>query len=233
MRPADLVRFIAAFARTRWGLRLRDRAALARWQNRRLAQWMRTTLRSAAFYRDFTGDDLASLPIVDKAITLAQFAAFNTHGISLDDATHAAFAAEQMCDEPAGFQPGLTAGLSSGTQGPRGVFLASSSQRATWAGILLARTLDRALLKDILIRPEPLLFFFFVRANSSIYTTLQSRRIDFRFFDLRHGAFAHLEPVSQFRPDVLVAPASVLAWLAAYSLAGRAAIDPRRVISVE
>lgn len=97
---------------------------------------------------------------------------------------------------------------------------------------MLARTLDRELLKDILMRRAPLRVAFFLRANSSLYTTLKSRRIDFRFFDLQRGAFAHLTSLTHFKPDVLVAPASVLAWLATESLAGRAAISPRRVISV-
>ena len=232
MRPAELARLIAAFIHTRWGLRFRDRAALERSQDARLARFMRTTLPDAPFYRRFTGHDLASLPVVDKSVTLAQFPAFNTLGISLGDATNAALAAEQSRDGPNGFERGLTAGLSSGTQGPRGVFLASSAERATWAGILLARTLDRELLKDILIRRAPLRVAFFLRANSSLYTTLSSRRIDFRFFDLQYGAFAHVDALTQFSPEVLVAPASVLAWLAAESLAGRAAISPRRVISV-
>ena len=232
MKPAELTRLVAAFTHTRWGLRFRDRASLERWQDTRLAEFMRTTLRGAPFYRGFTGPDLASLPIVDKSITLAQFAAFNTRGISLDDATNAALAAEQLRARPDGFDPRLTAGLSSGTQGRRGVFLASSNERATWAGILLARTLERDLLRDILIRRAPLRVAFFLRANSSLYTTLKSRRIDFRFFDLQHGAFAHVVPLTQFEPEVLVAPASVLAWLAAESLAGRVMIQPRRVISV-
>jgi putative adenylate-forming enzyme len=232
MKPSELARLVAAFIRTRWGLRFRDRASLEHWQRRQLAAFMRTTLPNAPFYREFAGLDLASLPVVDKAITLAQFSAFNTRGISLDDATHAALAAEQLHDRPDAFEVDLTAGLSSGTQGARGVFLASSSERATWAGILLARTLDRNLLKDILLRRAPLRVAFFLRANSALYTTLKSRRIDFRFFDLQRGALAHVEPLMHFNPEVLVAPASVLAWLAAEALAGRVAINPRRVISV-
>ncbi|GAB2920031.1 hypothetical protein GCM10027093_68400 [Paraburkholderia jirisanensis] len=232
MKPLEMARLIVAFIRTRWGLRFRDRESLEHWQSMQLARFIRTSLQEAPFYRSCAGGDLASLPIVDKAITLAQFEAFNTRGISLADATSAALAAEQSRRLPDGFDPALTAGLSSGTQGPRGVFLASSQERATWAGILLARTLDRALLKDLLIRRAPLRVAFFLRANSSLYTTLKSRRIDFRFFDLQLGAHSHIAALTQLKPDVLVAPASVLAWLAAESLAGRAPIAPRRVISV-
>jgi putative adenylate-forming enzyme len=232
MKLAELARMIGAFVRTRYGLHFRDRASLERWQQAQLARFFETTLRDAPFYRGFTGSDLNLLPIVDKSTTLAQFPAFNTRGLSLREATHAALAAEQASDWPEGFEAGLTAGLSSGTQGPRGVFLASSAERATWAGILLARTLDSKLLKDLLTRRAPLRVAFFLRANSSLYTTLKSRRVDFRFFDLQRGAVEHAAPLTQFKPDVLVAPASVLAWLAGESLAGRVEISPRRVISV-
>ncbi len=231
-KPAELVLLVSAFIRTRWGFRFRDRGSLERWQKKQLARFIGGRLRNAAFYKACTARDIATLPIVDKAVTLAQFAAFNTLGISLEDATNAALAAERSLDRTAGVKTGWTAGLSSGTQGPRGVFLASARERATWAGILLARTLDPDLLKDLLLRRAPLRVAFFLRANSSLYTTLKSRRIDFRFFDLQRGAFAHVEALTQFEPDVLVAPASVLAWLAGESLAGRAAIGPRKIISV-
>src|ERR1700753_943041 len=123
MKPLELARLIVAFIRTRWGLRFRDRASLEHWQSMQLARFIRTSLQQAPFYRSCTGRDLASLPVVDKAITLARFDAFNTRGISLADATSAALAAEQSRRLPDGFDPALTAGLSSGTQGPRGVFL--------------------------------------------------------------------------------------------------------------
>jgi putative adenylate-forming enzyme len=232
MKPVELALFLSSFVRTRWGLRFRDRALFERWQARRLANFIGHSIQHARFYRVHRGGDLASLPIVDKSMTLAQFEAFNVRGISLADATAAAVAAEHSREAPKGFDPALTAGLSSGTQGPRGVFLASSGERATWAGILLGRTLDRTLLKDILTRRAPVRVAFFLRANSSLYTTLKSRRIDFRFFDLQQGAHVHAEALTLFAPDVLVAPASVLAWLAAESLAGRVPIEPRRVISV-
>jgi putative adenylate-forming enzyme len=223
---------IAAFVRTRWGLRFRDRAALERFQHARMTKFIDTGLPQAAFYSGCKGLDLRSLPIVDKALTLKHFAAFNVAGVSLDDAIAAATAAEQSLAPPPHFDARLTSGLSSGTQGPRGVFLASPGERATWAGILLARVLDRPLLRDLLLRRTPLRVAFFLRANSALYTTLRSRRIDFRFFDLSTGAHTHIDALVQFRPEVLVAPASVLAWLASEVLAGRTTLAPRRVISV-
>jgi putative adenylate-forming enzyme len=232
MNPVDAARAIAAFVRTRWGLRFLDRAALERFQRAKIAKFIDTVLPHAGFYRTSKGLDLGALPIVDKAFTLAQFAAFNVAGVSLDDALAAAVAAERSLEPPPHFDARLTAGLSSGTQGPRGVFLASPRERAIWAGILLARALDRRLLRDLLLRRAPLRVAFLLRANSALYTTLRSRRIDFRFFDLSAGAHTHVDALTRFDPEMLIAPASVLAWLAGEVLAGRTALAPRRVISV-
>ena len=232
MTTSELVHFLIAFARTRWGLRFRDRAALDRWQQKRLRRFIQTTLKETGFYKNIVAKDVASLPIVDKAVTLAQFAGFNSHGISLDIATCAAIALESGLPIPIDFDLTLTAGLSSGTQGPRGVFLASAKERVTWAGILLARALDRGLLRDVLFRKEPVRVAFFLRANSALYMTLKSRRVNFRFFDLKVGPEAYAASLSLFQPEVLVAPASILAWLAGQTLSGRMTLTPRRVISV-
>lgn len=233
MRVSEFVSLLTAFARTRWGYRFEDRTALEVWQRRRLERFLRCQLPRAPFYRNYQGMALADLPVVDKATALARFADMNTHGVTLEQATELALEAEHARD----FSPtlntgtirGLTVGLSSGTQGPRGVFLASPQERALWAGILFARTLDGPLLRDMLLRRQPLRVAFFLRANSRLYETLGSRRLDFRFFDLHAGVERHLSDLQGFAPDVLVAPASVLAWIAGHVGDMR---PPRKVISV-
>ncbi len=232
MSPAELARMAQAFLRARYGLRFKRRASLEHWQRRRLDAFLATTLKQAAFYRQLQVSDLSSLPIVDKQTMLARFSSFNTRGIELEDALAAARAAETSQPPPAGFDSALTAGLSSGTQGRPGVFLASAGERATWAGILLARTLDPDLMRCLATRAAPLRVALFLRANSALYTTLTSRRIDFRFFDLQSGAHAHTSALAKFDPDVLVAPASVLAWLAGESIDGRLPLAPRKIVSV-
>lgn len=232
MRLPEFTRMLCAFAYTRYGLHFRDRDAFVRWQQRRVEKFLRTKLTTSELYQDYRREELAKLPIVDKSFTLKHFSTFNTHGISLDMALEAARASESKGALPPGFNPGLTAGLSSGTNGRPGVFLANASERAMWAGIMLARTLDRELLTLLATRQAPLRVAFFLRANSSLYTTLRSRRIDFRFFDLQEGAHTHISTLSNFAPDVLVAPASVLAWLAAEGRDTRLHIQPRKILSV-
>lgn len=232
MRPTEFLRMVRAFIRTRYGLRFPDRASLEQWQRRRLDAFLSTTLKQAAFYREARVSELTSLPIVEKQTMLEHFSGFNARGIELENALAAARAAEIGQPPPTGFDPSLTAGLSSGTNGRPGVFLASADERATWAGILLARTLDRDLLGCLVRRMAPLRVAFFLRANSALYTTLRSRLIDFRFFDLQSGAHTHAGALAKFDPDVLVAPASVLAWLASESLDDRLPLQPRKLISV-
>lgn len=229
MRVSESAGFAKAFVRTRWGLRFKDRSSLEAWQQRQVTAFLSKHLQKTAFYRGCSGKSLSELPIVDKATTLAHFAGFNRHAISLEQATAVALAAEESRDFRPTLDAGLTVGLSSGTQGPRGVFLASPQERATWAGILLARTLSSSLLRDMLLRREPLRVAFFLRANSRLYTTLASSRLDFRFFDLHAGVEPHLAGLQAFHPDVLVAPASLLAWIAAQGLCG---LQPRKVVSV-
>ena len=232
MNVADFARMMSAFAFTRYRLRFNDRASFERWQARRLDAFLHTRLKRASFYRDYSCRELAALPVVDKPFTLQRFAAFNTYGVALETALAAARASEESGTLPSHFDRNLTAGLSSGTSGRPGVFLASAAECAKWAGIMLARTLDRDLLTLLATRAKPLRVAFFLRANSSLYTTLHGRRIDFRFFDLQAGAHSHIDALAAFTPEVLVAPASILGWLADQARSGRLRLSPRKVISV-
>lgn len=231
MLPDALV-MAGHFARTRWPLDFRDRDRLEAWQQARLRRFLGDVLPRAPRFRGMKPTSLAELPTMDKAAMMADFQAYNTHGIGLDEAIQVAFKAETTRD----FAPmlgDLTVGLSSGTSGNRGVFLVSQAERLRWAGILLGRALPRHLLGRLLAPWRPALrIAFFLRANSNLYTTLNSRRIDFGFYDLLLGAEAALPRLNASQPDVLVGPPSLLRALAAEARAGRLVIAPSHVISV-
>ncbi|MDB4917868.1 MAG: hypothetical protein JWM95_5512 [Gemmatimonadetes bacterium] len=170
--------------------------------------------------------------MVDKPVMLANFAAFNTHGIPLDRALDIALAAERSRN----FLPtidGLTVGLSSGTSGTRGVFLVSPAERERWAGVILARVLTPASLRR-LFNPFalPLSVSFFLRANSNLYESLGRRRLGFVFHDLTLPMDAHVRALNRRPPDVLVAPPTVLRQLADAVLGGTLQIVPQQVVSV-
>ncbi|MFJ2451709.1 F390 synthetase-related protein [Pseudomonas protegens] len=231
-RLLGTLRSIGSFVFSRYALRFRRRERLEAWQARRLRHFMTKVLPRGQRFNGLTQDGLHSLPLMDKAALMSDFAAFNTRALSLEQVLPVALQAERSRD----FSPTLgdiTVGLSSGTSGAQGVFLVSSVERQRWAGILLARTLPRALLPRLLCPwLAPLRIAFFLRANSRLYTTLASRRIDFAFHDLTLGLAASLQRLNQQNPDVLVAPATVLRGLAQAALAGQLTIRPRHILSV-
>ncbi len=223
---------VHAFAQARWGLRFASRDQLLAWQQTRIRAFIDTTLPRAAFYADRHGAALESLPIVDKRTVLGRFADFNTHAISLDRALDVAQAAERSRD----FVPtidGLTVGLSSGTSGTRGVFLVSAAERQQWAGLILARLLSAASLRH-LVSPwqRPLRIAFSLRANSNLYETVASRRVQFGFHDLLEPLERHVDRLNAAPPDILIAPPTVLHRLADAALAGALRIAPTQIVSV-
>lgn len=232
MPAADGVMTAMHFARARWRLEFRERAKLEAWQHMRLKRFLRDVLPRAPRYRGFAGDSLAALPTMDKATLMDDFLANNTRGIVLDDALEVALKAETTRD----FLPllgDLTVGLSSGTSGNRGVFLVSRAERLRWAGTVLARALPPGLLGRLLAPwRAPLRIAFFLRADSNLYATLNSRRIDFMFYDLLRGVDAAVPCLNGAPPDVLVGPPSLLRALAAEARAGRLVVHPRHVIAV-
>ena len=228
----DAAIMAAHFARTRWLLDFRERDKLERRQRQRLQQFFQRVLPRAQRFQGLQPRSLDELPIMDKAAMMADFQAYNTHGVTLETVLPLALQAETSRD----FSPtyaGLTVGLSSGTSGNRGVFLVSRAERLRWAGILLARTLPPPLLSHLLAPwRAPLKIAFFLRANSNLYTTLNSRRLRFTFHDLLLGVEAAVPPLNASLPDVLVAPPPVLRALAAEAFAGRLHIRPSHIISV-
>jgi putative adenylate-forming enzyme len=193
-------------------------------RERRLARFLARDLTAAPYYAPYAGLPLSELPVVDKATVLADFAAFNRLGISLERALDVAERAERTRD----FTPtigGVTVGLSSGTSGSRGVFLVSPQERRRWAGALMARLLSAESVRTMVRRP--LRTALFLRANSNLYETVGGGRVRFRFHDLTAPLPPSLDALAGV--DILVAPPSVLTRLA--GLPGRP-LRPLQVVAV-
>ncbi|GAA3813904.1 F390 synthetase-related protein [Nocardioides panacisoli] len=206
------------FARDRWLPHDPRRAGRA------LRRFLAEDLVLSDFYRPYAGLPLAEIPVVDKRTVLAEFAAFNRHRITLDQALAVAEGAERSRDFGARVG-GVTVGLSTGTSGTRGVFLVSDAERRLWAGTLMAQLLAPEALR--LMARRPLRVALFLRANSNLYETLDSRRVAFAWHDLT-------VPLEQQLPalrgtDVVVAPASVLRAIAEAAVPG---LEPTQVVSV-
>ncbi|KVW76156.1 F390 synthetase-related protein [Burkholderia ubonensis] len=216
-------RLLWAYARTRTH-RFADRAALERHQARGLERFARTVLARSPWFAPHASQPRDAWPLMDKAAMLAHFDAMNTAGLKLDDVLACAHRAEQSRD----FSPMLgrySVGLSSGTSGSRGVFVASPAERATWAGVLLAKLLPHGLLHRERVA-------LFLRANNRLYTTVRTPWLSFAFFDLFEPFESLVAQLDAYRPTIVVAPAQVLCSLAVAVREGRLAVRPARVIAV-
>ncbi|MBD8572877.1 adenylate synthase [Pseudomonas syringae] len=231
-RLIGALRSALSFLDSRYRLQFARREQLEAWQARQLRYFLQTVVRRTARFKDHAFTRLADFPVMDKTTMMDDFAAFNTCGLGLEQVLPFAHHAEQSRDFSATLGT-VTVGLSSGTSGHQGVFLVSALERQRWAGILLAKTLPRRFLPRLLcFWQAPLRIAFFLRANSRLYTTLSSRRIDFAFHDLTLGLEASFKRLEAQNPDVLVAPATVLRGLAEAALSGRLALRPTHILSV-
>jgi putative adenylate-forming enzyme len=219
------------FLRCRYARRPASRAALERRQHRELVRHLSHVLPRSPYYRELfarVGGDpqrWREVGITDKASLMAQFSRANTAGIDRDRALALALEADRSRD----FAPklaGLTVGLSSGTSGQRGLFLASQSENNRWAGVALAKMLPGQLWDTHRIA-------LLHRANSHLYQGLGTGSLQFRHFDLLQPWTELLSAVQSYRPTVLIAPPSALRLLAEARAQGRLALAaPRRLVSV-
>lgn len=221
-----LILFHFAWARWRWHY-LRGRR-LRRWQETRARRAVAYARQRSPFYREhWRGHEPThwrTLPTVDKRLMMDNFDLFNTRGVGREEALEVALRAERSRD----FAPtlnGLTVGLSSGTSGHRGMFLADAWEQAAWAGNILSRTLHD-------IRPRRLRVAFFLRSNSNLYEKVGGLLVQFRFFDLMLPLEKAVTSLNDFGPDIVVGPPSLLGFLADARQEGRLGIRPERLVSV-
>jgi len=215
------------YMKQRYGRRWKDRASFERWQARQIARHLRFVRDHSPFYQEhwegYGLDDWRRLPTIDKQLMMERFDGLNTAGVRKDEAMRAALAAEASRDWQleAG---GITVGLSSGTSGSRGLFLVSDWERAAWAGTMLAK-----LLPGPIWRRERVAFF--LRANSKLYESVGSGRLQFVYYDLLEPLDRHAKRLARQQPTIVAAPPSVLRLLAEAQRDGKLAIAPRRVIA--
>jgi putative adenylate-forming enzyme len=218
-----------SYLRTLWlAARFTTPEQVAGWQSAQVARHLHTILPLSAFYQEHRAglppEKWQEWPTIDKAAMMANFDTLNTAGIKLDEAMAVALASEHSRD----FTPtlrGLTVGLSSGTSGHRGLFVASARERNLWAGAALAKLLPAPMWRAQRVA-------LFLRANSNLYTTLRSRRIHFQFFDLLTPLEEQYLPLQRLNPTILIAPPSVLRALARATGSGVLALTPVKIISV-
>jgi putative adenylate-forming enzyme len=232
LRPGLLPTFFFHYFRARHP-RFPDRAALERWQERRVLRHLRAVSAQSRFYgalaRQIPLAYWREWPSMNKAEMLAHFDDIVTAPVTLAQTMAEAHRGWERRDFSEELPGGLTVGLSSGTSGRTGVFLASEQERAAWAGSVLGRALPRGLFS----RGGTQRIAFFLRANSTLYEATRSRRVQFEFFDLLAPWPEHFSRLRALRPTVLVAPPSALRMIAEAQASGKLSLpNPERIISV-
>lgn len=219
------LRILREFVAVRWFRPLRTRAAIERRQRRLLRSHLRFLRRRSPYFRDLLATrSFSDLPLMDKSIMMSRFDEINTVGVGKDEALALAIANERSRDFDADLGSN-SVGLSSGTSGHRGLFVVSSAERDAWVGTVLARTLPRGALFGHRIA-------LFLRADNTLYESVGSRAVSFRYFDVYADMDANIARLREYRPTILVAPPSVLRLIARAADAGGFDVVPQRVYSV-
>lgn len=214
--------FVRAFARARWGYRFKSRAVLLNHQHVRLRKHRLEWWSRSPFYQPYIHTPHA-VPMMNKARMMAHFDALNTVGLTAKACYEWAANAERSRDFSKTLR-GVSVGMSSGTSAVRGIFLASPSEKARWAGHILAALLPWPFFKRQRVA-------LFLRANSGLYESLgKSRWIQFAFFDLSRPFEVLAQELHAFSPSILVAPSQCLSMLT--DAQTRWPIAPQKVISV-
>lgn len=169
--------------------------------------------------------DLNDFRIIDKKIFMDNFSKINTLNIDEKTAFNIAIKAEDSRDFSSKLKiknKNISIGLSSGTSQNRGIFLLSDEEISMWCGYMLKKMLPKPYFKRRKIA-------FFLRANSNLYESSNKFFLKFRFFDLYKNINSHIDALNHYKPDILIAPASVLSYLANTS---NLSINPSKIISV-
>jgi len=214
------------WARYRWRPMLRSREALDAFQARRIRRFEQKTLRHSVFYQRYftaTGMDWSSVPVITKTEFMASFDQINTQGVTLEQAMDVALTAERTRDFNHDLN-GLTVGLSTGTSGKRGVFVASDDERAQWVALVMTRVI-----KPVFFKKQKIAFF--LRANSTLYSSVSSNLFEFRYFDIFQPMDVLLAQLDAYQPDILASQPSVLIDLAEAQRRAVIRIAPNQIIS--
>jgi putative adenylate-forming enzyme len=202
-----------------------SRAELEEWQKTKFERFAQRVLRRSPYYKPFVDArcPFSEYPTSDKAKMNEHFDLINTRQLSRQKMFDLAHQAETSRN----FKPmlgDLSVGLSSGTSGSRGLFVASKKERLQYAGVILSKSLPESILKEQRIA-------LLLRANNQLYEAVGGGKISFRYFDLFSPWHEVLERLMQFQPTVLVGPPQTLSLLARAQQIGQIIVSPQKIIA--
>jgi putative adenylate-forming enzyme len=193
--------FIKAYLSVIAAPSFKNRYELEQWQREKIKKHLSYISQNSPFYKS-CGPELNQYPIINKKIMMDHFTQMNTANLTKDEALNVALQSEQSRDFSAMLN-GISVGLSSGTSGSRGLFVATEDERAIWAGKILGKYLHKPIFHKQKIA-------LFLRANNNLYSSLNSKRIKFKFFDIINPVETYINQVKEYNPSIIVGPPSVL-----------------------
>ncbi len=219
------LRIILSYLKYRNSNKFRSREAIEEYQKRGIKKLLKHIRKNSLYYKKrLTGNnDFFSLPIMNKAVMMENFDELVCVGIKKEEALHFAISAEKKRNFSNTFS-GFTVGLSSGTSGHQGIFIASQKEADIWTGAILGR-----LLPDTIGKQE---IAFFLRADSTLYENVRTGKISFTYYDIYKPFEDHIKRLNQTNTSILIAPPSVLFILALAVREGKLDLNLKKVISV-
>lgn len=213
MPTANFYEVLAAYKRNQRQCFI-DREVLENHQRRLLHRLLKETLPLSPFYAKLLGTPMSSWPIINSRVLAQHFDQINTAGISKNEAFATAFRAEVARDFSRYVQlNGYTPLLSSGTKDKRKPFIINHAEQIDRIGEILARIFPAGLNTKTSIA-------YFFRSNNAPYFSMNSDVIAFQPYDLFESLPRLLARLAQQQPDIIIAPVSVLLYIAKQRAAG-------------
>jgi putative adenylate-forming enzyme len=205
--------------------KFKNREKLLQGQNRKLKTFEKEILSTAPYYQKMLaeGKTIDTFPIIGKTEFMMHFNDINTVGLDREECMNAAVEAEENKTFDSEID-GYTIGLSTGTSGNRGLFIASEDERALWAASVFYKVVKPRLFKKQKVA-------FCLRANSDLYESVQSSFFSFKFYDIAAPIDAIIRSMQERKPDILCAQPSLLLLLTAAKESGKLDIYPTQIIS--
>lgn len=195
-------------------------------QKAKLIDFKNNTLSKSPYYQKYFSEKIfnwSEVPQISKAEFMSEFDHINTKSIKLKEATEIAIQSEKTRNFKSEIN-GITVGLSTGTSGKRGLFLVSENERAQWVALVMKRVI-----KPKLFHKQKIAFF--LRANSKLYSSVNSSMFEFRYFDIFRPIAELITELNTYQPYILVSPPSILLDIAQAQQNGKIDISPVQIIS--
>lgn len=205
-----------------------DKMDFKKWQDQRVKDIVKYAYLRSPFYHNFyKNHDIRKwreLPILDNKIMMDNFDSLNTQGISRNEALASAMSSEKNQSLKLKHK-NISVILSSATSGNQAFFLLNSFEESRWVGAFLA--------KCIPFGSEPKhRAALFMRINSYLYEGLQTKKVQYKYFDLIKSVHEQIIELEKYRPTILVAPPSILRAIAFFKREMRLRLRPLKIYSI-